>query len=60
MDNYGESTSVTKRCATLQNCLSTGCAAISDSGHQVGITPQVNILGGIYKTTLMQYLFTDY
>lgn len=53
MDNYGESTSVTKRCATLQNCLSTGCASISDSGHQVGRTPQMNILGGIYKTTLM-------
>eukprot|EP00066_Takifugu_rubripes_P003734 XP_003966539.1 PREDICTED: ly6/PLAUR domain-containing protein 6-like [Takifugu rubripes] len=35
MDNYGESTSVTKRCATLQNCLSTGCASVSDSGHQV-------------------------
>lgn len=41
MDSYGESTSVTKRCATLQDCLSAGCAYINDSGHQVGVTSQV-------------------
>lgn len=43
MDSYGESTSVTKRCATLQDCLSSGCAYISDSGHQVGMTSQVKM-----------------
>lgn len=58
MDNYGESMSVTKRCATLQNCLSTGCVNVSNSRHQVGVTPQVNyiilyILSVIYKATLM-------
>ncbi|CAG01006.1 unnamed protein product, partial [Tetraodon nigroviridis] len=35
MDGSGESTSVTKRCATLQDCLSTGCVHTSHSGHQV-------------------------
>lgn len=42
MDNNGESTSVTKRCAALQDCLSTGCTSINDSGHQVGVSSQVS------------------
>lgn len=36
MDNHGDSVSVTKRCVTLQDCQFTGCAAVTDSGYQVG------------------------
>lgn len=53
MDTHRESTSVTKRCATLQDCLTTGCDDISDSGHQVGMTSQGNIQAGIYKISVM-------
>ncbi|XP_039649452.1 ly6/PLAUR domain-containing protein 6 isoform X1 [Perca fluviatilis] len=35
MDNHGDSVSVTKRCATLKDCLFTGCADVTDNGYQV-------------------------
>ncbi|XP_005933975.1 ly6/PLAUR domain-containing protein 6 [Simochromis diagramma] len=35
MDRSGESVSVTKRCATLEECLFTGCADVADTGYQV-------------------------
>ncbi|MBN3324777.1 LYPD6 protein, partial [Atractosteus spatula] len=35
MDSRGESLSVTKRCVPLEDCLSTGCAALSPEGHKV-------------------------
>nr|XP_020447750.1 ly6/PLAUR domain-containing protein 6 isoform X2 [Monopterus albus] len=35
MDNHGDSVSVTKRCATLEDCVFTGCADVTDNGHQV-------------------------
>ncbi|KAM8903118.1 LOW QUALITY PROTEIN: ly6/PLAUR domain-containing protein 6-like [Spinachia spinachia] len=35
MDNHGDSVSVTKRCVALKDCLSTGCADVSDDGYQV-------------------------
>lgn len=35
MDRRGGSVSVTKRCVTLEDCLSTGCDDITESGHQV-------------------------
>ncbi|XP_018557337.1 ly6/PLAUR domain-containing protein 6 [Lates calcarifer] len=35
MDNRGDSVSVTKRCATLEDCLFTGCDDIIDNGYQV-------------------------
>uniref|UniRef100_A0A672YBK7 LY6/PLAUR domain containing 6 n=1 Tax=Sphaeramia orbicularis TaxID=375764 RepID=A0A672YBK7_9TELE len=35
MDDHGQSVSVTKRCATLQDCLFTGCAQVTDSGYQM-------------------------
>ncbi|XP_026015418.1 ly6/PLAUR domain-containing protein 6 isoform X2 [Astatotilapia calliptera] len=34
MDRSGESVSVTKRCATLEECLFTGCADVADTGYQ--------------------------
>ncbi|KAG7241080.1 hypothetical protein INR49_026111 [Caranx melampygus] len=33
MDNHGDSVSVTKRCATLDDCLFTGCAGVTDNGY---------------------------
>ncbi|XP_026158024.1 ly6/PLAUR domain-containing protein 6 isoform X4 [Mastacembelus armatus] len=35
MDDHGDSVSVTKRCATLEDCLFTGCAHVTDHGSQV-------------------------
>lgn len=35
MDNRGQSVSVSKRCASLHECQFTGCAFVSDNGHQV-------------------------
>ncbi|XP_015214094.1 ly6/PLAUR domain-containing protein 6 [Lepisosteus oculatus] len=35
MDSRGESVSVTKRCVPLEDCLSTGCAALGPEGHKV-------------------------
>ncbi|KAM7375304.1 hypothetical protein PAMA_014414 [Pampus argenteus] len=35
MDNHGDSVSVTKRCVTLEDCLFTGCAHVTDDGSQV-------------------------
>lgn len=35
MDRSGKSVSVTKRCATLEECLFTGCADVADTGYQV-------------------------
>lgn len=35
MDDHGDSVSVTKRCVTLEDCLFTGCAHVTDNGHQV-------------------------
>ncbi|KAM4560033.1 ly6/PLAUR domain-containing protein 6-like isoform 2-T4 [Odontesthes bonariensis] len=35
MDNHGGSVSVTKHCATLENCHFTGCIHVTDTGHQV-------------------------
>ncbi|XP_029376942.1 ly6/PLAUR domain-containing protein 6 isoform X2 [Echeneis naucrates] len=35
MDNKGHSVAVTKRCATLKDCLFTGCADITDNGRRV-------------------------
>ncbi|KAL6115368.1 lypd6 [Pungitius sinensis] len=35
MDNHGDSVSVTKRCVALKDCLSTGCADVSDDGSQM-------------------------
>jgi len=35
MDNHGDSVSVTKHCATLENCHFTGCTDVTDTGYQV-------------------------
>ncbi|XP_076580194.1 ly6/PLAUR domain-containing protein 6-like [Chaetodon auriga] len=35
MDDRGDSVSVTKRCVTLEDCLFTGCAHVTDNGYQV-------------------------
>ncbi|KAM6893491.1 ly6/PLAUR domain-containing protein 6 [Xenentodon cancila] len=35
MDNHGDSVSVTKRCATLENCQFTGCVNVTNNGYQV-------------------------
>ncbi|XP_061571705.1 ly6/PLAUR domain-containing protein 6 [Cololabis saira] len=35
MDNLGDSVSVTKRCATLENCRFAGCVTVTDNGYQV-------------------------
>ncbi|KPP69129.1 hypothetical protein Z043_112138 [Scleropages formosus] len=35
MDERGATVSVTKRCAALQDCLSTGCSPLPHRGHQV-------------------------
>lgn len=35
MDSSGESVSVTKRCAALEDCLFTGCSDVTDGGYQV-------------------------
>ncbi|KAF7656360.1 hypothetical protein LDENG_00042030 [Lucifuga dentata] len=35
MDEWGNSTSVTKRCVTLKDCLFTGCTHVADNGYQI-------------------------
>ncbi|KAM3857063.1 ly6/PLAUR domain-containing protein 6-like [Diretmus argenteus] len=35
MDEQGNSVSVSKRCVTLQGCLSTGCTRVTDGGYQL-------------------------
>ncbi|XP_049426218.1 ly6/PLAUR domain-containing protein 6 isoform X1 [Epinephelus fuscoguttatus] len=35
MDNHGDSVSVTKRCATLEDCQFTGCADVTDNGYKM-------------------------
>ncbi|XP_041834458.1 ly6/PLAUR domain-containing protein 6 isoform X2 [Melanotaenia boesemani] len=35
MDKHGDSVSVSKRCATLENCRFTGCMELTDNGYQV-------------------------
>uniref|UniRef100_A0A3P8TFB5 LY6/PLAUR domain containing 6 n=1 Tax=Amphiprion percula TaxID=161767 RepID=A0A3P8TFB5_AMPPE len=35
MDHHGDSVSVTKRCAALEDCLFTGCADVTENGRQV-------------------------
>ncbi|XP_041834459.1 ly6/PLAUR domain-containing protein 6 isoform X3 [Melanotaenia boesemani] len=34
MDKHGDSVSVSKRCATLENCRFTGCMELTDNGYQ--------------------------
>ena len=50
MDHHGESVSVTKRCATLQDCQFAGCATVTDNGYQVGGASGLNYVSMLNLT----------
>ncbi|XP_023251208.1 ly6/PLAUR domain-containing protein 6-like isoform X2 [Seriola lalandi dorsalis] len=58
MDNHGDSVSVTKRCATLEDCLFTGCASITGNGRVCSSCCEGNICNVLLPRNDSSAVFT--